>query len=118
MVPGTVASSQIDISNIGDVAGTFSLATSNAADSTPSLLGQIDLRVDDCGVFAGAAPPSCLATTQVYSGKVSAMPSTALGSFAASGRHRYIFTVTLPASTNSTFQGKSASVQFNWNATT
>ena len=44
------------------------------------------------------------------------MTSKSLGNFTAGAKHRYKFEVSLPASTDNTFQGKSASVAFNWSA--
>lgn len=118
MKPGDSVSGTVDIQNTGSVAGAFTLSTSNASDSSPSLLGQLDLEVEDCGVFSGSTAPTCGAGTIVHDGKVSALSSASLGSFAASVKHRYRFDVTLPQGTGDTFQGKTASVQFDWNAAT
>jgi hypothetical protein len=121
MKPGDTTTGTVDIQNTGSVPGTFSLKTSNATDSTGvSLLGQLDLRVRDCGVFSGSTAPTCDANSaSVYTGKVSGLSTAAsLGSFASSAKHRYQFDVTLPSSTDDTFQGKTASVQFNWSAVT
>jgi hypothetical protein len=41
-----------------------------------------------------------------------------LGSFPASAKQRDQFEVKLPATTGNTFQGKSASIQFDWDAAT
>jgi hypothetical protein len=57
--PGDTATGTVDIQNTGTLAGTVSLSTSRASDSTPSLLRQLDLSVEDCGAFAGATPPAC-----------------------------------------------------------
>ena len=57
-------------------------------------------------------------TTTVYSGKVNALTNQALGSYAGGVKHRYKFTVTLPSSTDDTFQGKAAQVDFSWSAQT
>lgn len=113
--PGGSAAGTVDIENTGSLAGVFSLATSGAQDSSPSLLGQLDLKVIDCGTFSGSTAPTC-GTTALYDGKISAMSSKSLGSFAAGVKHRYRFEVTLPSSTDNGFQGKSASVAFNWSA--
>ena len=116
--PGDSATGTVDIQNTGSLSGVFSLSTSNAADSSPSLLGQLDLRIEDCGVFTGSTAPSCGSGTVVHNGKVSALSTASLGSFAADAKHRYRFDVTLPQSTGNALQGKSASVQFDWNAAT
>jgi spore coat-associated protein N len=115
--PGDARSGTVDIENTGSLSGEFTLSTSNPSDSSPSLLGQLDLVVSDCGVWSGGAAPSCAGATQVYSGKVDAIGTKALGAFAAGDKHRYRFTVTLPSSTGDNYQGKSASVQFDWDAT-
>lgn len=114
--PGDSVSGTVDIQNTGSVAGAFSLSTSNAADSTPSLLGQLDLRIEDCGAYSGSTAPTCGSGTVVHNGKVSALSAAALGTFAANAKHRYKFDVSLPQSTGNTFQGKTASVQFDWSA--
>jgi spore coat-associated protein N len=120
MKPGDTTTGTVDIQNTGSVPGTFSLKTSNATDSSPSMLGQLDLRVRDCGVFTGSTAPTCDSnSTSVYNGKISGLSTAAsLGSFPSSAKHRYQFDVTLPSSTDDAYQGKTASVQFNWNAVT
>jgi len=114
--PGDTATGTVDIQNQGSVPGTFTLSTSNAADSTPSLLGQVDLRVEDCGVFSGGTPPTCGSGTVVHTGKVNELTSVSLGTFPASAKHRYKFDATLPATTGNTYQGKTASIEFDWDA--
>jgi len=114
--PGYVKTGTVDIENTGSVPGTFKLATSNVVD-TASLLGQLDLKVEDCGLYSGTTAPSCsTGTSVVYNGKANAIPSTALGSFAANAKHRYQFSVTMPTTIANTFQGKTASVEFDWDA--
>jgi spore coat-associated protein N len=118
MKPGDSANGTVDVQNTGTVAGDFTLTTSNPSGST-TLLGQLDLVVADCGTWSGGVAPSCSGSpTTVYSGKVSSLTSQALGSWAASVKHRYRFTVTLPAATDDTYQGKSAQVDFGWAAQT
>jgi hypothetical protein len=113
--PGDVSTGTVDIQNTGSLAGAFALTTSNAS-GYAALLGQLDLVVADCGAWT-STPPSCsTGTTTVYSGKVGALANQALGSYAGSEKHRYKFTVTLPSSTDNTFQGKSAQVDFSWSA--
>jgi spore coat-associated protein N len=109
--PGTV-----DIENTGTLSGVFQLATANPTGDT-ALLGQLDLVVGDCGVWSGGTAPSCASPSSVYTGKVSALTGSSLGTYAPAAKHRYRFTVTLPSSTADTFQGKSAQVDFVWSAT-
>ncbi|MEY2535046.1 MAG: spore coat-associated protein [bacterium] len=116
--PGGTTSGTVDIQNTGSLPGAFTLSTSNGVDSAPSLLGQLDLRIEDCGAFTGATPPTCGSGSVLHNAKVAPVGSLDLGTFAANEKHRYRFDVTLPSSTDNTFQGKSASVEFDWDAAT
>jgi spore coat-associated protein N len=114
--PGDNATGTIDIQNTGSIPGTFTLSTSKAVD-TAGLLGQLDLKVEDCGLYNGSAAPSCsTGTTVVYNGKTNAIGSRTLGSYASTAKHRYQFTVTMPSTIANTFQGTTASVEFDWDA--
>jgi len=114
--PGDVNTGTVDIQNTGSIPGTFTLSTSNAVD-TASLLGQLDLKVEDCGLYSGTTAPSCsTGTTVVYNGKANAMPASSAVSYAANAKHRYQFTVTMPTTIANSFQGKTASVEFDWDA--
>jgi len=116
MKPGDVNTGTVDIQNTGSIPGTFTLSTSNAVD-TASLLGQLDLKVEDCGLYSGTTAPSCsTGTSAVYNGKANAITTAALGSYAANAKHRYQFSVTMPTTIANTFQGKTASVEFDWDA--
>jgi spore coat-associated protein N len=121
--PGDSATGTVDIQNAGSVAGAFTLSTSGASDSTGvSLLGQLDVRIEDCGVYSGATPPTCgSASSKVLTTaatKLNGVGSIDLGSFAGGEKHRYKFDVTLPSGTGNAFQGKSASIAFDWDAQT
>lgn len=123
MKPGDTATGTVDIQNTGSVAGAFTLKTSNAVDSTPSILGQLDVKIVDCGAFTNnnTTAPSCTTGTTTVSAngaKVSSVGTISLGSFAANEKHRYKFDVTLPSGTDNTFQGKSGSIAFDWTAAT
>jgi spore coat-associated protein N len=114
--PGDSTPGTVDIQNTGSVPGTFTLSTSNIVD-TGNLLGQLDLKVEDCGVFGASSTPSCSSgTTVVYNGKASSIGSKSLGSFAANAKHRYQFTVSMPTDIANSFQGKTATVEFDWDA--
>jgi spore coat-associated protein N len=115
--PGDVNTGTVDITNTGSVTGDFALKTANATGST-ALLGQLDLVVADCGAWTTTAPSCTTGTTNVYSGKLGSLTNAALGSYAGGVKHRYKFTVTLPSSTDDTFQGKTAQVDFAWSAQT
>jgi len=114
--PGDVNTGTVDIQNTGSIPGAFTLSTSNPVD-TAGLLGQLDLKVEDCGLYSGTTAPSCsTGTTVVYNGKANAMPASSAVSYAANAKHRYQFTVTMPTTIANAFQGKTASVEFDWDA--
>ncbi len=118
MKPGDSTNGTVDIANTGSVAGNFKLSTSNVSDAN-GLLTQLDLKIEDCGLYSGTTAPTCSTTTSVYNGKASAFTTAAqLGSFASSAKHRYQFTVTMPSTISDTYQGKTGSVQFDWDAVT
>jgi hypothetical protein len=114
--PGDTATGTVDITNTGSLAGDFALKTANSTGYT-ALLAQMDLVVLDCGAWTVSAPSCSSGTTTVYTGKVSALSNASLGSYDGGIKHRYKFTTTLPLSTDDTFQGKTASVDFTWSAT-
>ena len=116
MKPGATASSTVDITNTGSLAGDFALKTANPTGST-ALLGQMQLTVLDCGAWTASAPDCSSDTTSVYSGTVSGLTNSSLGNYAGGIKHRYKFTATLPLATNDTFQGLSAGIDFAWSAT-
>jgi hypothetical protein len=107
MAPGDVRTGSIDVTNIGDTSGTFALATSGL---TPTPLAhELDLEVRDVSV--GRTP------AVVYSGKLDALSSVALGDMAQGEAHRYRFSVSLPADAGDSYQGTSSAVTFLWSAT-
>jgi hypothetical protein len=114
--PGDTKTATVDIQNTGSLGGDFVVKTANQTGSS-ALLGQIDLTVADCGVWSGGTAPSCSSPTTKYSGKVSGLTSAALGNYAGGDQHRYLFSATLPSSTDDTYQGKTAGVDFTWSAT-
>jgi spore coat-associated protein N len=123
--PGDSAPGTVDIQNTGSVPGNFTLSTGSASDSTGvSLLGQLDVKIEDCGAWTSVngtpTAPSCGSGRVVTASnaKLSSVGSIDLGSFTANEKHRYKFDVTLPQSTDNSFQGKSASIAFNWDAQT
>jgi spore coat-associated protein N len=121
MKPGDTAPGIVDIQNTGSVAGRFTLKTSSAQDSNPSILGQLDIKIEDCGAYpSDGSVPACGSgrTLTATGAKVKTIGTIDLGSFAASEKHRYKFYVTLPSDTDDTYQGKSGSISFDWDATT
>jgi spore coat-associated protein N len=121
--PGDTAGGAVDIQNAGSVAGAFTLSSSSPSDSTGvSLLGQLEVRIEDCGAYVNGTAPTCgSATSKVLTTtgtKLNAVGSIDLGSFGGSEKHRYKFDVTLPSSTSDSYQGKTASIAFDWDAQT
>ncbi len=116
--PGDVKTGFADIQNTGSVSGTFSLGASNLVDPD-GLLDQLDLDVVDCGTPSGPVP-LCTGNSPVANGKVSGLTfGNSLGVWAPGETHRYKFTVTFPdqgPAIDNTFQGKSGSIKFVWNA--
>lgn len=107
MAPGDVRTGYIDVTNIGDTAGTFALG---AIGLTPTPLArELDLDVHD--VTAGRIP------TVVYSGKLASLSSVALGAMTQGEAHRYRFSVSLPSDAGDRYQGTSGAVTFLWSAT-
>ena len=107
MAPGDVRTGDIDVTNIGDTSGTFALGATGLT-LTP-LAHELDLEVRD--VSAGRTP------AVVYSGKLDALSSVALGDMAQGEAHTYRFSVSLPADAGDSFQGASSAVTFLWSAT-
>jgi hypothetical protein len=107
MAPGDVRTGDVDITNIGDVSGTFALGTAGLS-NTP-LSRELDLEVRDI-------TPGHTASV-VYSGKLASLSSVALGDMAQGERHRYRFSVSLPSGADDSYQGASSAVTFMWSAT-
>ena len=107
MAPGDVRTGYIDVTNIGDTAGTFALGSTGLT-GTP-LAHELDLDVRDVTPGRSAAV--------VYSGKLASLSSVALGDMAQGEAHRYRFSVSLPSDADDTYQGASSAVTFLWSAT-
>jgi hypothetical protein len=118
MKPGDSATGTVDVENSGSLSGAFTLSRSNIVDSDGSnpMSAKLDLVVKDCGDFSGGAPTCDAGDPVKYTGTIAAMGSSALGTFAASEKHRYQFAVTFSSSAGNAYQGDSSSVQFDWNA--
>jgi hypothetical protein len=114
--PGDTVTGSVDIQNTGSLSGAFTLGTSSANDPN-GLLGQLDLKVEDCGVFSGSTAPTCTGSNIVYTGKANAVPAAvSLGTFAGGAKHRYQFGVGLDSTADNNYQGDSSTVTFTWNA--
>ena len=119
MKPGDSANGVVDIQNTGSLSGAFTLSRSGIVDSDGSnpMSAKLDLVVKDCGDFSSGTPTCDVGDPVKYTGTISGMSSAvALGTFAASEKHRYEFAVTFNSSANNAYQGDSSTVQFDWNA--
>ncbi|MGX6447512.1 TasA family protein [Patulibacter sp. S7RM1-6] len=106
--PGDSRTGEVTIKNTGSLAGDFTVSESNASSTfTP---GSLIAKVED---VTDAAQPKTL-----YEGAPGAFGSKQLGSFAAGESRTYRITVTLSASAPNADQGKNASADLEWNATT
>jgi spore coat-associated protein N len=118
MKPGDSATGTVDVQNNGSLSGAFTLSRSNISDSdgTYPMSAKLDLVVKDCGDFSSGTPTCDAGDPVKYTGTIAAMGSTALGTFAASEKHRYQFAVTFNSGANNNYQGDSSSVEFDWDA--
>ena len=118
MKPGDSATGTVDVQNSGSLSGAFALSRSSISDSdaTFPMSAKLDLVVKDCGDFSSGTPTCDAGDPVKYTGTIAAMGSTALGTFAASEKHRYQFALTFNSSADNNYQGDSSSVQFDWNA--
>ena len=117
MKPGDTATGTVTIANDGNLAGTFSLSTSNLT-NTPganggSLSAVLQLLIEDT-----------TNTVTIYDGPINAVGTVAIaGAFAAAESRDYLFTVTFPnggdpggATTgDNAYKSSSMSIQFDWN---
>jgi hypothetical protein len=125
MKPGDPASTgQVDITNAGSLSGAFTLTrgTPDDSDAANPLSAKLNVKVVDCGAFAGSTAPTCGDGDDVtkYDGTLAAMgagsPIAALGTFAGGEKHRYEFGVTVDSSAGNAYQGDSSQVDFTWHA--
>jgi hypothetical protein len=118
MKPGDSSTGTVDVQNSGSLSGVFTLAKSGIVDSDGSnpLSAKLNLVVKDCGDFSSGTPTCDVGDPQMYSGTIASMGTIALGTFAASEKHRYEFAVTFDSSAGDVYQGDTSSVQFDWNA--
>jgi len=123
MKPGDTATGTVTITNSGNIAGQFSLATSNLADTPGANLGKLS-DVLQLKIMDG--------TNQIYSGPIKSvgivqLPNTfspSVYSWPTSAAHTYTFTVTFPdagtpgsATTgDNAYKGSSMTIQFDWTA--
>ena len=118
MKPGDSETGTVDVQNSGSLSGAFVLSRSNIVDSDAvhPMSAKLDLVVKDCGDFSSGMPTCDVGDPVKYTGTIAAMGSTALGTFAASEKHRYQFAVTFNSSADNFYQGDNSSVEFDWDA--
>jgi spore coat-associated protein N len=119
--PGEAAQTgTVDIRNSGSLAGDFTLtrgALSNSDGANP-LAAKLNVTVIDCGLFSGGTAPTCGDGDDAtrYTGTLADMGTSALGSYAAGAERRYRFEVALDGTAGNAYQGDSATVEFDFNA--
>jgi spore coat-associated protein N len=116
MKPGDTVQGTVTIANDGDLAGTFSLSTSNLSDTPGTNGGKmsdvLQLQIVDQTT-----------STTIYSGAIKSVGTVAAGTYAAGASHTYQFTVTFPdggtpgsATTgDNAYKSSSMSIEFDWN---
>ena len=115
MRPGDTVSGTVDIKNAGTLTGGFTLSKGTLSDNHATILmsTQLNFVVDDCGTDLDCSSID----GNVYTGTLANMGTNyALGTFASGEEHRYQFTATFDANAGNTYQGKSSTVQFLWDA--
>jgi hypothetical protein len=122
---GAPATGTVDIANTGSLSGAFTLTRGTPVDSdtTYQLSQKLNVTVTDCGLYAGSTAPTCGDgdDTTVYTGTLAQMGTSghaiaSLGTFAASAKHRYQFSVGLDTTADNNYEGDSSTVAFTWNA--
>jgi spore coat-associated protein N len=114
--PGAAAQTgTVVIENTGSLGGDFSLTQTIKSDTTPALSPYLNLTVTDCGAGAAAACGDADDST-VFAGALPSLTTKALGAYAAGDKHLYRFAVSLDGGAPNGVQGKSTTVDFDWNA--
>ena len=122
LVPGASATKCINVTNSGDVP--FSNVALSAA-SSGALAGALQVTIDKGSGATGGASSSCtsfsVSTAALVSGLLNALPSAASpaddsSSWAVGATRSYRVTVKLDAQAASSFQGKTASLDLTWTA--
>ena len=119
LAPGDSSTASVDLVNTGDLTATFKLTAASLVDApaSPALSAKLDLLVQDLG--DPACSSSCPASSTAYDGKLGALGTATLGSWAAGSRHRVRFTVSMPdggAGAENAYQGARTSLDLTWSA--
>jgi hypothetical protein len=114
------ASSANPSNNSGSLAGDFTLTrgTLSNSDASNPLAAKLNVTVIDCGLFSGGTAPTCGDGDDAtrYTGTLADMGTSGLGNFAAGAERRYRFEVALEGTAGNAYQGDSATVEFDFNA--
>jgi hypothetical protein len=105
--PGDSQSGEVTIKNTGTLPGDFVLSETGATNGFTA--GSLTVAVQD--VTVPTAPKD------IYSGDLGGLAKKNLGSFAVGEAHTYRFTVTLARTAPDGDQGKSATADYEWDAT-
>jgi spore coat-associated protein N len=113
MKPGDSQTGTVTLSNDGDIPGNFTV-DSTVTNDTPGpkggvLSSKLDLKVDD---ITGPGAP-----VNVYTGKLGAMPSKGLGTWADGAEHVYEITVSWENSApnvDNDYKKSKTTVRFDW----
>jgi len=119
LAPGHSDTDTVDVVNTGDLAASFTLAATGLTDTpaSPALSGKLDLVVKDLGDPACAG--SCPDPVTRWSGKLGALDSAGLGSFAPGSKHRIAFVVSMPnggSGAENAYQGARSTLTLTWTA--
>jgi hypothetical protein len=112
LVPGASLSGTVTVSNAGRAPGAFSLTSSSLVD-TPGPRGGRLSEVLDLAVERVDEPTPAL----VYTGRLAALGTRALGTLRGAESRTYRLTVSFPASAGDAYGSSSLSVGFDWGAT-
>lgn len=106
LLPGESANGTVQITNVGDAEGDFTLTASNLADTpaTPAFSSVLTLVVTD-------------GTTEVYNGSLASLGTVDLGTWQPDEQRTYAFAVTFDAAAGNEFQGAQTTLDLTWDAT-
>jgi len=122
MKPGDTVSGQVTLSNTGSVPGTFTLTKALVGTDTAGFGGELRLTIQEYTDGTFTTPTgSTLFPTAALSNAISGLSLGVWQPSGATKTHYYKFTVNWPndagAPADDTFQGKSVTYRFDWNAT-
>lgn len=119
LAPGHSATDTVDVVNSGDLSAAYTVTATSLVDApaSPALSAKLDLVVKDLG--DPGCSSGCPAAVTRYSGKLSALDSVALGTWAPGAKHRIAFTVGMPdggSGAENAYQGASSTLDLTWRA--